>query len=122
MIQTDVVRALGIILAFQLLGEVISRGFGLPVPGPVLGLALILVPMLISQEFTDAIAPTATGLLAHLSLLFVPAGVGVIRHIETLGPDLWKVLVVVLTSTLLSIIVGTYTFLLVARWTGHEND
>ena len=66
-----------VLLVFQLVGEVLSRA-ALPVmPGPVLGLVLLLVAMVVFPRLAEAIRPTANGILSHLSLLFVPAGVGV---------------------------------------------
>ena len=76
-----------ILLVCQLAGEVVSRGFGLPVPGPVLGLVLLMMGLLVWGRGRDdaaiassAVARVSDGLLAHLALLFVPAGVGVVEY------------------------------------------
>jgi len=110
-----VVPALAIILLFQLVGEVISRAAHLPLPGPVLGMIGMVVAISVSTWLRELIRPVAQGLLNHLSLLFVPAGVGVVAHIPTLishGVALAAALVI---STLLAIIVGSVTFTFVAR-------
>ncbi|SOC13977.1 CidA/LrgA family protein [Rhodobacter maris] len=116
------IPALAIILAFQLAGEVISRGAHLPLPGPVLGMLGMALTISLSARLREMIRPVAQGLLGHLSLLFVPAGVGVVAHIPTLiahGPALAVALVV---STLLAIVVGAVTFTLVARLIGSASD
>ncbi len=72
--------SIGLILGFQVLGEVLSRLLGLPVPGPVLGMMLLFFALLVKDDLIGKIRPTAGFLLSNLSLLFVPAGVGVMRH------------------------------------------
>jgi putative effector of murein hydrolase LrgA (UPF0299 family) len=116
------VPALAVILLFQLVGEVISRGLHLPLPGPVLGMIGMAVALSLSAGLRERVRPVAQGLLSHLSLLFVPAGVGVVAHLPTLaahGPALAVALVV---STLLAIVVGAVTFTLVARMVGSHPD
>src|SRR3954464_702220 len=86
-------QAFALLLLSQLSGEGITRGLGLPVPGPVIGLVLMAIGLLIAQRVDfvrtetieeTALGRTATGLLGHLSLLFVPAGVGIVQHGGTL--------------------------------------
>ncbi|MBS1300976.1 CidA/LrgA family protein [Loktanella sp. SALINAS62] len=108
------IQHLTILLAFQLLGEAISRAAGLPLPGPVLGMALLFLALLGVPRLA-AIASTAQGLLAHLSLLFVPAGVGVVGQLDRLGNDGVGLALAILGSTAIAIIAGVYTFLAVAR-------
>jgi len=64
-------------LGFQLIGEVITRALDLSLPGPVIGMALLTVVLMARPQFGDDIASTANGFLAHLSVLYVPAGVGI---------------------------------------------
>ena len=79
------IPALTIILSFQLIGEVASRGLGLPLPGPVVGLVLLVLCCVIRPELAEKLRGVAQGLLGHLSLFFVPAGVGVIAHLPTMA-------------------------------------
>lgn len=91
------------LLVFQCLGEVLVRLLGLPVPGPVVGMLLLFVALRAKGRAPAAIDGAATGLLQHLSLLFVPAGVGVMLHFGRLA-DEWAALVVALVaSTLLAV-------------------
>lgn len=114
------ILAVAILLSCQLIGETLARGLGLPVPGPVLGMALLLIGCLALPRLAQAVMPTAQGVLAHLSLLFVPAGVGVISHLDVLGASGPALLVVLVASTGLALVAGVLTFVMVARLTGDE--
>lgn len=98
-------EALMILLGCQLLGEVIARFLALPVPGPVVGLALLLLTLSFRGAVGEQLGDLANGLLRHLSLLFVPAGVGVIRHAESVAADGVAIAVTLVGSTLLTIVV-----------------
>ena len=112
------IQTLTILLLVQLGGEMVTRGFGLPLPGPVVGLGALFGLLLLRPGVAARMAGTANALLAHLSLLFVPAGVGVVQHLDTFdrhGPALLTALVL---STALAILASAATFLAVARLTG----
>lgn len=115
-------NALLLILGCQLAGEAAARGAGLPLPGPVLGMILLLAMMALSTKVQATIRPVAQAILSHLSLLFVPAGVGVVGHFSTLGDQTLAILLAIVGSTVLAIAVGALTFDLVARWTGSTDD
>lgn len=114
--------ALLTILGFQLAGEVIARASGLPIPGPVLGMAGLLAALAAIPSLRARIRPVADGLLGNLSLLFVPAGVGAAQHLAALGPNTAPVLVALFASTLLAIAAGAISFAIVARLTGSKDD
>lgn len=116
------IRAVLVLLVAQLAGEVTTRSFGLLIPGPVLGLLYLLAALIVFPKLADAIRPTASGLLAHLSLLFVPAGVGVVAHLDVLGANAGALLAALVLSTLLAIVVGALVFVGVARLTGVGRD
>ncbi|WP_119272556.1 CidA/LrgA family protein [Taklimakanibacter deserti] len=119
------IETFALLLLCQLAGEVLSHGFGLPMPGPVIGLLILFAGLVIAQNFGKASAVSINdtalgratqGLLQHLSLLFVPAGVGVIDHLhllQTYGPVLFLALFV---STALSLAVTALTFTAVKSW------
>ncbi|MFN6977506.1 MAG: CidA/LrgA family protein [Gemmobacter sp.] len=112
------IPALATILAFQLGGEAISRGLGLPVPGPVIGMIALVGAMTAAPRLGTMLTPAAQGILGNLTLFFVPAGVGVIAHAGVLrdaGPALALALVV---STIAAIAAGALAFAAVARLTG----
>ncbi len=97
--------ALTVLLVYQLIGEVIVQFTRLPVPGPVIGLLLLFLTLCIRGKLAAPLRDTANGILQHLSLLFVPAGVGVMVHFERISGEWLPVLIAVLTSTALAIAV-----------------
>lgn len=111
-------HAILILLACQLAGEATTRGLGLPLPGPVLGLMLLLLGFALFPGLAGLMRPLASGLLGHLSLLFVPAGVGVIGHLDRLGGQGAVLLAALVISTALAIAAGALAFIAVARLTG----
>lgn len=112
------IRALTLILLCQLAGEATTRSLGLPVPGPVLGMVLLWGLMLLWKPIADSVRPIAEGILRHLSLLFIPAGVGVVGHIDQLGTQTLALAMAILVSTILAIAAGAWAFVLVAKLTG----
>lgn len=116
------IPALTLILCFQLAGEVLSRALHLPLPGPVLGMAGLLVAQAAMPRLAALVRPTAQGLLTNLSLLFVPAGVGVVGHLDLLETEGVPLLAALVVSTVLAIAVGALTFRAVARLAGQADD
>jgi len=86
------------LLVMQSAGEVLSRGLGLPFPGPVVGMLLLLLALRWAAV-REPVSACATFLLSHLSLLFVPVGVGVMTHFGLLGQYGARMLVVIVLST-----------------------
>lgn len=86
------------LLVFQCIGEAVSRLMGLPIPGPVLGM-LVLSGGLFIPAVRQPVAACAEALLAHLSLLFIPVGVGVMTHLALLQQSGLKLVVVIVLST-----------------------
>ncbi len=100
------------LLACQLTGEILARGLALPLPGPVLGMLLLAAALALRGRVPENIARVARGLLDNLSLLFIPAGVGIIAHLSRLA-DAWLGLAVtVLVSTAVTLVVSAATL----RW------
>lgn len=115
------IHAIALILLCQLTGEAVVRLAALPVPGPVLGLALLFGLMLASRRIAALVQPVAEGILRHLSLLFVPAGVGVVGHLGALSAFGAELAVVLVLSTVLALVAGVVTFVLVARLSGDSS-
>lgn len=97
--------ALTLLLLCQLAGEVIAQLSGLPLPGPVIGMVILFIGLVIRGEVPAALDKTARGLLDHLSLLFVPAGVGVVLHLARVGDEWLPLSTALVLSTLLAIVV-----------------
>ncbi len=104
-------QTLGLLLGCQLLGEITVRGFDLAIPGPVLGLTLLVLIFGAIPTLAERLRPTTTVILANLSFLFVPAGVGVIGNLEVLSEDGVALLAILTLSTVLSMLAAVGTFL-----------
>jgi len=103
-------KGLFIILLFQLIGDIIQKVFLLYFPGPVIGMILLLVFLLLSRNnnlFKNKIKPSlivvSETLTYYLPLLFVPVGVGVVMHLSYLKNNHFIILIIIFLSTLLTI-------------------
>jgi holin-like protein len=113
-------EALATLLVFQTIGEVLSYLLRLPIPGPVLGMALLLVVLMARPSAVATLRPTSLELLKHLSLLFVPAGVGVMLHVARIASEWLPILVALLASTALAIVVTALVIEWTSRWLARE--
>ena len=116
------IHALLAILACQLIGEATSHALALPLPGPVLGMILMVIALQTIPPFAALLRPVAQGILSHLSLLFVPAGVGVVGHFAAFEGQGLAITAAILGSTVLAIAVGALSFVAVAHLTGNKDD
>ena len=111
--------AIFLIFLFQLIGEATQKYFALPVPGPVIGLVLMLACLLWSKRIDDPVVAglrsklvnTSQQLIGYLSLLFVPIGVGVIMHLKLLETQLAQIIGVVTIGTITTIVLTAFIFL-----------
>jgi holin-like protein len=109
------IGALLALLFCQLVGESLVRLLHVPVPGPVAGLVLMLGFLLLRRRVPKDLETTARGLLSHLSLLFVPAGVGIVVHLHRVANEWFALTAALILSTALSIGVTALVFKLVHR-------
>lgn len=118
------IAGLALILCCQLAGEAVARGLSLPIPGPVIGL-IVLFGLLVLRDRAAPIAvgplrdgrveTTAKGLLAHLSLMFVPAGVGVMQQLDLIASRGFAIGLILAGSVLITLLATVGTFLLFSR-------
>ena len=108
-------EALTLILVCQLAGEVTTRVCGLPVPGPVLGMLLLLAWLWFKGGVSERIGRTADALLGNLSLLFVPAGVGIMVHWDKVKEQWVAIAAALVFGTLVTLVVTALTMAGVQR-------
>ena len=89
----------------QFAGEVAARTLGLGLPGPVVGLLLLFAALVARGSAGAELRLASTGLLRHLSMLFVPAGVGVVTQLDTLRDNWLPASAAILVSTALGLAV-----------------
>lgn len=94
----NALRGFAWLLVLQSAGELLAHALRLPFPGPVVGLVLLLIALRFEAVRTP-VAACADFLLAHLSLLFVPVGVGVMTHLGLIGEYGARMLAVIVLST-----------------------
>lgn len=120
-----IVQALTLLLACQLAGEVVvatARQIvpGIAFPGPVVGMGLLFAVLVLRGGAGRSLESTGGALLRNLSLLFVPAAVGIVQQGEVIAAFGLPLIVALLASTVLTLVVTVYAFLAVARWTGRR--
>ncbi len=117
-----------VLLVFQLIGEVTAYFLGGFVPGPVIGMAMIAVVLTLTggmktlQPAHQQTLETSRSILANLGILFVPAGVGIIQHLDLIRDRGFALLAIVLLSTVITLTVTVWVFILVKRLTGGYAD
>ena len=121
--------SLTVILLCQLLGEVVARGLGWPLPGPVLGMLFLLAFLSLRgriamrlPELGKTLDSTGKGLLAHLSLLFIPASVGAVQRLDVLAEYGIGLAVALVVSTFITLVVTVVTFVVVSRLSGSSME
>ena len=112
-------RGLAWLLLFQAAGETLAKALALPFPGPVIGMVLVL-PALHWPWIREPVEAAAGFLLAHLSLLFVPVGVGVITHLDLVSRYGWQLGVVILLSTWIGMTVTAFVLRALLRQAAPE--
>lgn len=109
-------QALTLLFFCQLAGEVIVRSLGIVFPGPVLGMGLLFAGLLLAGRSFPALDAAADTILRHLSLLFVPAAVGVVQQLDLIRANWLAITASVAVSTVLTLIVTVLSFRAVVRF------
>jgi holin-like protein len=105
--------AFAILVGLQLVGEVLRQTLHLPLPGPLIGMFLLTVVLVVrgsagplaERAIPTSLLKAANALIANMGLLFVPAGVGIISEISVLRHEWLAILVGLLVSTVLGLAV-----------------
>jgi holin-like protein len=120
----SMIASLSLILLCQLAGEIVVRGLALPMPGPVVGLIVLLGLLLARDRFAglargplrqEGVETVAKNMLAHLSLLFVPAGVGVVQKLDLVAEHGLAIAAVLAASVVITLLATVATFLIASR-------
>jgi holin-like protein len=115
----NALRGLAVLLVLQALGEAIAHATALPFPGPVVGMILLL-PALQVTWLREPVRAAAEALLGHLSLLFIPVGVGVITHLDLIARYGTRLLLVIVVSTWIGMAVTAIVLRVLLRHTASE--
>ena len=125
------IASFSLILLCQLGGEVFVRGLHLPIPGPVIGLVLLLILLFVRDRFVllargplqgEGVEEASRGMLANLSLLFIPAGVGVVQKLDLLAEHGVAIIIILAVSVVVTLLATVATFLAVSRLATRERE
>lgn len=110
------IYAFAALLVFQFLGDVLSHGLHLPLPGPLVGMLLLFFALLLRGKVPAPLATTSGLLLQHLMLMFVPLVAGVMLHFDRVAREWQPFLIASVVSTLVALVVTALTL----QWLLHR--
>lgn len=108
-------RPFVMLMGYAIAGEAIARAARLPIPGPVIGLLLLLAVITLRNGASPELQSCASALLARLPLLFVPAGAGIVAHLRLIGAEWMPIAFAIAGSSLLAIVATAATARFVQR-------
>lgn len=109
------IEACALLLICQLAGETAVRLLHAPVPGPVAGMALLLGILAVRGRVPGALGDTTDAILRNMSLMFVPAGVGIVQQYGLIAANGVKLAIVLVVSTIIAMVVTGLVFQALAR-------
>lgn len=110
------IGSIAALLVLQLIGTIVIRVTGIPLPGPVVGMLLLFVYLLARGATPAPFERTARGLLQNLALLFVPAGVGIIAHLHAVAEQWIALSVTIVASAAITLVVTAATLHWLLKW------
>ncbi|PHN30627.1 CidA/LrgA family protein [Pseudomonas sp. ICMP 561] len=96
-------RGLTWLVLFQLLGTALNHLFLSILPGPIIGLVLLLAFLMVRGEVSEPISQAASSLLRYLPLLLVPPAVGVMVYAVAIAEDFWAIVGALVLSLLIAL-------------------
>jgi holin-like protein len=107
-----VAGAIALLFVFQLVGEAVHRLARVPVPGPVIGMVLLAAWLALRRRDNPRLTAVSSWLTGHLSLMFVPAAVGVMEQ----GAIFARFGIALVVATAVSVVLTIVVTALVLRW------
>ncbi|GFZ66332.1 murein hydrolase transporter LrgA [Pseudomonas amygdali pv. eriobotryae] len=96
-------RGLTWLVLFQLLGTALNHLFLSILPGPIIGLVLLMAYLVLRGEVSEPISMAASSLLRYLPLLLVPPAVGVMVYASAIAKDFWAIFGTLTLSLMISV-------------------
>lgn len=110
-----ILASITVLLICQLIGETIAKVWTLPIPGPVIGMVLLFTALVIRRGLPADLEKSAGFLLSHLSLLFIPAGTGVVVHAKLIAQEWLPISTALVAGTAITIAVTGLTMTVLLR-------
>ncbi len=105
-----------LLLVYQLVGEITIRLLAVPIPGPVLGMVMLFLTLMLRGNTPEPLQNASTALLSHLSLLFVPAGVGMMAHFGRIADEWVPITLALFFSTIITMVATAGIMQITSRW------
>jgi holin-like protein len=102
----SMLQYLALLMAFQFVGDLAVTLAGIPFPGPLCGMGLLLAYLHYSGGPSEPLATVANTLVDHLGLMFVPAGAAIVTYAALLAREGLVILAAVIASTAAAILVA----------------
>lgn len=99
----------GLILLMLFFGEFLSKSFNLPIPASILGMVILFILLILKIIKIKWVEDVGNTLLDNLSVMFIPAGVAIVRELELFRGNLIPLTIIVFVSTTIVIVVTGYT-------------
>ncbi|MCF9018433.1 MULTISPECIES: CidA/LrgA family protein [Pseudomonas syringae group] len=96
-------RGLTWLVLFQLLGTALNHLFLSILPGPIIGLVLLMAFLMMRGEVSEHVSVAASSLLRYLPLLLVPPAVGVMVYAGAIAQDFWAIFGTLSLSLMISL-------------------
>lgn len=109
--------AIALLLLCQLFGVMLNR-LGVPIPGAVLGMGILLLWLGLVRRERPSLEKVTGWLTAHLPIMFVPAAVGLMDEGPLLKAHGLPILLATVVSTVLTMVVTALVF----RWAMRRMD
>lgn len=101
----QIINSLIKLLVFQVMGEIVVFGISMSVPGPVVGMLLLFLYLVLRGHEDEGLTAFSARFLSHLPLLFIPAPVGIMLHLNRVAAEWLPILIALSGSTVVSILV-----------------
>lgn len=115
------IRAILILFTCQLAGDWLVASWQLPLPGPIVGMILMLTYLVVRGGIPEALQRVCAPLLQHMSLFFIPAGAGLLLYLDRVAAEWQAITAALLVSTVLTLIVSAKTMEWFKDWASSEN-
>jgi holin-like protein len=106
------IQGMALLVAGQLVGEAIVVVTGLPLPGAVVGMVLVLLALLLAKGRLPELRRAGSTMLLLVPLLLVPVSVGIMEQADVLQVNWWPLTM----ALLVSISAGMIATGLTIRW------
>lgn len=109
------VKGFIVLIGLLLVGNILSEAFSLPVPGSVIGMVMLFIGLLVIKRVPDDVGRVSDGLIAHIGLLFVPAGAGISLYLGLIADNWLMIVLASLGSTVLTLVFTALVFKVLSK-------